>query len=33
MPETNKRYRSMFWIVSMLVLVALVYPYFVPLFV
>jgi len=33
MPQTNKRYRSMFWVVSMLVLVALVYPYFVPLLV
>lgn len=28
-PQANSRYRAMFWIVSILVLVALVYPYLV----
>ena len=32
MPQTNVRYRTMFWVVSILVLIALVYPYFVTLF-
>lgn len=31
MPQTNRMYRAMFWIVSVLVLIALAYPYFVPL--
>jgi mercuric ion transport protein len=31
MPQTNRTYRAVFWIVSLLVLVALAYPYFVPL--
>lgn len=30
-PETNRNYRIMFWIVSALVLIALLYPYFVTL--
>lgn len=29
LPQTNVRYRAMFWVVSILVLVALAYPYFV----
>jgi mercuric ion transport protein len=29
LPQTNIRYRAMFWVVSILVLVALAYPYFV----
>jgi mercuric ion transport protein len=33
MPQTNPRYRVMFWIVSSLVLVALAYPYVLPLLV
>ena len=28
-PQTNQNYRIMFWIVSVLVLIALIYPYFV----
>ena len=31
-PQTNRLYRVMFWVVSMLVLAALVSPYLVPLF-
>lgn len=31
MPETNRTYRTLFWVVSLLILVALAYPYFVPL--
>ena len=31
-PKTNRNYRTMFWIVSALVLIALLYPYFVTLF-
>ena len=31
MPETNVRYRAMFWVVSVLVLIALAYPYLVSL--
>lgn len=30
-PQTNKNYRVIFWIVSILVLIALLYPYFVTL--
>lgn len=30
-PETNRNYRIIFWIVSVLVLIALLYPYFVTL--
>ncbi len=30
LPQTNVRYRAMFWVVSMLVLIALAYPSFVP---
>jgi len=30
-PQTNRNYRVIFWIVSMLVLIALLYPYFVTL--
>lgn len=30
-PETNSTYRVLFWVVSLLVLVALVYPYALPL--
>lgn len=33
MPQTSTRYRALFWMVSSLVLVALVYPYIVPLLV
>lgn len=32
LPQTNRAYRAMFWMVSTLVLLALVFPYFVPLF-
>ena len=32
LPQTNARYRAMFWVVSILVLIALAYPYFVPFF-
>lgn len=32
LPQTNRTYRVMFWIVSALVLVALVFPYVAPLF-
>ena len=32
LPETNRVYRIMFWVVSALVLLALAFPYFVPLF-
>jgi mercuric ion transport protein len=31
-PQTNRVYRVMFWVVSALVLLALVFPYFAPLF-
>ena len=31
-PKTNRNYRVTFWIVSVLVLIALLYPYFVTLF-
>ncbi len=31
-PQTNRVYRVMFWVVSALVLLALAFPYFVPLF-
>lgn len=31
-PQTNRVYRAMFWVVSALVLLALVFPYFAPLF-
>lgn len=31
LPQTNTRYRMLFWTVSLLVLVALAYPYFVTL--
>ena len=31
-PQTNRNYRIIFWIVSVLVLIALLYPYFVSLF-
>ena len=31
-PQTNKNYRITFWIVSVLVLIALLYPYFVTFF-
>ena len=30
-PQTNARYRAMFWVVSILVLIALAYPYLVSL--
>jgi mercuric ion transport protein len=30
-PEGNKTYRALFWVVSLLVLVALAYPYLMPL--
>lgn len=30
-PQTNRSYRVIFWIVSMLVLIALLYPYFITL--
>lgn len=33
MPQSNPRYRALFWMVSSLVLVALVYPYLLPLLV
>lgn len=33
MPQANPRYRAVFWLVSLLVIVALAYPYFVPLLV
>ncbi|KAF3999438.1 mercuric ion transporter MerT [Glaciimonas immobilis] len=29
LPQTNVRYRAMFWVMSILVLIALAYPYFV----
>lgn len=32
MPQTNRAYKIMFWVVSALVLLALVFPYFAPLF-
>lgn len=32
LPQTNRVYRVMFWMVSALVLAALVFPYFLPLF-
>jgi len=32
LPQTNHLYRVMFWVVSTLVLVALVFPYLLPLF-
>lgn len=32
LPQTNRVYRVMFWLVSALVLLALVFPYFLPLF-
>lgn len=32
LPQTNARYRLLFWFVSLLVLIALAYPYFVTLF-
>jgi mercuric ion transport protein len=32
-PETNRIYRVLFWIVSLLVAMALIYPYLLPLFV
>ena len=32
LPETNRTYRVIFWVVSALVLFALAFPYFVPLF-
>lgn len=32
LPETNRMYKVMFWLVSALVLLALAFPYFVPLF-
>lgn len=32
MPETNRAYKIMFWVVSALVLLAMVFPYFAPLF-
>lgn len=32
LPQTNRVYRIMFWVVSVLVLLALVYPYLLPLF-
>lgn len=32
LPETNRVYKIMFWVVSALVLLALAFPYFVPLF-
>lgn len=31
LPETNRAYRAIFWVVSALVLFALAFPYFVPL--
>ena len=31
-PQINKKYRIIFWLVSVLVLIALLYPYFVTLF-
>jgi mercuric ion transport protein len=31
-PQTNRVYRALFWLVSALVLLALTFPYFVPLF-
>lgn len=31
-PKTNRNYRAMFWIVSILVLIAILYPYLVTLF-
>lgn len=31
-PQTNRVYRAMFWAVSALVLLALAFPYFIPLF-
>lgn len=30
MPQTNKAYRALFWVVSGLVLIALMYPYVIP---
>ena len=33
LPKTNQRYRALFWSVSVLVLIALLYPYVVPFFV
>lgn len=32
LPETNRSYKIIFWVVSALVLLALAFPYFVPLF-
>ena len=32
LPETNRTYRAIFWVVSALVLFAIAFPYFVPLF-
>jgi len=32
MPQTNRVYKIMFWVVSAVVLVAIVFPYFAPLF-
>jgi len=32
LPQTNRRYRAMFWVVSALVLLALGFPYMAPLF-
>lgn len=32
LPKTNRAYRVMFWLVSALVVVALVFPYVMPLF-
>lgn len=31
-PQTNRNYRVIFWIVSVLVIIALLYPYFVTIF-
>jgi mercuric ion transport protein len=31
-PATNRRYKGLFWVVSAMVLVALTFPYFLPLF-
>jgi len=32
LPQTNRAYRATFWLVSGLVLLALIFPYFLPLF-
>jgi len=32
LPQTNRRYRTLFWCIAVLVGLALVFPYFAPLF-